>query len=324
MSTPLFKCAICGAVIHRLNLRCGYCNHWNVDPANPEDPPAAAPAAPVTPPPVPAPAPVQATPAPAPAPAPAPPPVQEAPAATPAPAPPPVPAPVAATPVPPPVPTRQVAPVAAAPVAAAAAPAASKIASKIGSGEPRPLPTKVASRPSAEPLKPSVKARALEKIVREPEEADTWERARRGAKTRSTEAEPMDPALARIEGVIAAAYWVATWDDELSDEEYDGIVDTLGELLGDDVDEEELEAKMLAWDEEIESDHEAFVARAVEAIGTGPMRRQALEIATVVAAADDDLSEDEEEALGELSTLLGFSDRESERIVERALASLEE
>lgn len=183
------------------------------------------------------------------------------------------------------------------------------------------------SRPADDPAKLSPKARVLGAMVREPEVAETWERGRRGAKgarSSSPGGAEVDPATARVEGVIAAAYWVATWDDELSDEEYDGIVDTLGELLGDEVDEEELEAKMLAWDDEIEADYEAFVARAVEAIGTGPMRRQALEIATVVAAADDDLSDDEEEALGELATALGFADRESERIIERALATLEE
>ena len=41
MSTPLYRCANCGAIIHRLNMRCEYCSHWNVDPANPQDPPAA-------------------------------------------------------------------------------------------------------------------------------------------------------------------------------------------------------------------------------------------------------------------------------------------
>ena len=56
----------------------------------------------------------------------------------------------------------------------------------------------------------------------------------------------------------------------------------------------------------------------------GAVRRQALEIATVVVAADDDLSDIDEEALGELATALGFADRESERIIEKALESLEE
>ncbi len=300
MSTPLFKCAICGAVIHRLNLRCGYCNHWNVDPANPQDPPVAAPAAPA-PRPAQAVAPTPAVAAPVPAVAPMP-----APVATPAPA------PAAAAPVRAPAPAAEAAP--------------QRVSPRIGSGAPRPVPVKV-NRPDDGSAKLSPKARVLGALVQQPEVAETWERGRRGvkgARSSTPDNSNVDPATARIEGVIAAAYWVATWDDELSDEEYDGIVDTLGELLGDEVDEEELEAKMLAWDEEIEADYEAFVARAVEAIGTGPMRRQALEIATVVAAADDDLSDDEEEALGELATALGYADRESERIIERALASLEE
>lgn len=298
MSTPLHKCAVCGAVIHRLNSRCGYCQHWNVDPANPQDPPADAPPAPVaapTPPPPAAPVapPIPVTPAPSAA-------SPSAPPAKPAPTPPPMPAPGAAT--------------------AATTPAATTPPPMPSASRPAP-PKPTSQRPA--PAKVAMKTRVLEGFVKAPETADVWAQARGPGKRTSSDAE-VDAARARIDGVIAAAYWVATADDELSDEEYDGLVDTLSELLGDDVDEDELESRMLAWDAEIEADEEAFVGRAVAAIGTGPMRRQALEIATVVAAADDDLSDDEEEALGDLSSRLGFADRESERIIERALASLDE
>lgn len=44
----------------------------------------------------------------------------------------------------------------------------------------------------------------------------------------------------------------------------------------------------------------------------------------MVAAADDDLSDEEEESLGELAAALDFGDRESERIIERALERLDE
>jgi tellurite resistance protein len=306
MSTPLYKCANCGAILHRLNMRCGYCNHWNVDPANPQDPPSAtAPAAPSA-----SPTP-QAAPPPAPAPAPA---------------------PVAvAAPV--------VAPVAAAqPVAPAAAEAPKR---RLFGSKPEVAPAApVADRrggagPSSGlkpgPSKPTIvaspRSRVLQSVVAQPEASSTWEKGRKSFNSRSAPAgrEEQD-SLARIQAVMAVAYWVATSDDEdeMDDDEYDAIVDTFAELLGEDVDEAELETTIAAWDEAIEDDEEAFLAEAVEAIGQGPMRRQALEIATVVAAADDDLSDIEEEALGELATALGFADRESERIIEKALESLEE
>ncbi|TAK32585.1 MAG: hypothetical protein EPO40_02010 [Myxococcaceae bacterium] len=161
----------------------------------------------------------------------------------------------------------------------------------------------------------------------QPEASSAWEKGRKSFNSRSAPSgRDEQDSLARIQAVMAVAYWVATSDDEeeMDSDEYDAIVDTFAELLGEDVDEDELESTIAAWDEAIEEDEEAFLEEAVGAIGQGPMRRQALEIATVVAAADDDLSDIEEEALGELATALGFADRESERIIEKALESLEE
>jgi len=173
----------------------------------------------------------------------------------------------------------------------------------------------------------SPKSRVLQSVLAQPEASSTWEKGRKTFNSRSAPSggEEQD-SLARGQAVMAVAYWVATSDDEdeMDSDEYDAVVDTFAELLGEDVDEDELETTIAAWDEAIEDDEEAFLAEAVEAIGHGPMRRQALEIATVVAAADDDLSDTEEEALGELASALGFADRESERIIEKALESLEE
>ena len=305
MSTPLYKCANCGAVIHRLNLRCGYCNHWNVDPANPQDPPSAgAPGAPGPRPPAAASAPPPAAPTP--------------------------PAPVAAAPRP-----AAIAAPLAAPVVEDApkrrlfgskpevAPAPSRPVPLRGGGAPpggRPLPPTVAAGVSS-------KSRAVQAVIAQPEASTAWDRGRKSFNGRAAPATDDDAeSLARIQAVMAVAYWVATSDDddEMDSDEYDAIVDTFAELLGEDVDEDALEATIAAWDEAIEADEEAFLAEAVAAIGQGPMRRQALEIATMISAADDDLSDIEEETLGELATALGFGDRESERIIEKALESLEE
>jgi tellurite resistance protein len=181
--------------------------------------------------------------------------------------------------------------------------------------------------PSKPTIVASPKSRVLQSVVAQPEASSIWEKGRKSFNSRSAPSgrEEQD-SLARIQAVMAVAYWVATSDDEdeMDSDEYDAVVDTFAELLGEDVDEEELETTIAAWDEAIDEDEEAFLAEAVEAIGHGPMRRQALEIATVVAAADDDLSDTEEQALGELATALGFADRESERIIEKALESLEE
>jgi tellurite resistance protein len=315
MSTPLYKCANCGAIIHRLNIRCGYCNHWNVDPTNPQDPPSAAtPQA--------APAPAAARP-PAPAPAPAP-----SPAPAPAPVAAPVPAPVAAAPA--------TAAVAASPLRrlfgskpeiAAPAPALAIPAPAIAERRPVGVASGTKTRPSKEPVALASKSRVLKSVVTEADAAPEWDRGRKLFNSRSAPSSHEDEELlARVQAVMAVAYWVATSDDdeEMNDDEYDAIVDTFAELLGEEVDEEELEATIAAWDEAIEEDEDAFVAEAVEAIGAGPMRRQALEIATVVAAADDDLSDIEEETLAELAIALGYGDRESERIIKRALSNLDE
>lgn len=308
MSTPLYKCANCGAIIHRLNLRCGYCNHWNVDPANPQDPPSAD-SHPARTPPAHTPPAVQPPPPP---PAPAPSPVAAvAPVAAPAAAP-----PVAQTPARPAAPS------------AVEAPKRRLFGSK---PEVAPAPPPPERRGGAGPSKPSValspKSRVLQSVMAQPEASSAWEKGRKTFNSRSAPSgRDEQDSLARIQAVMAVAYWVATSDDEeeMDSDEYDAIVDTFAELLGEDVDEDELENTIAAWDEAIEEDEEAFLEEAVGAIGQGPMRRQALEIATVVAAADDDLSDTEEEALGELATALGFADRESERIIEKALESLEE
>lgn len=309
MSTPLYKCANCGAIIHRLNIRCGYCNHWNVDPANPQDPPSVA-----TPQAAPAPAALRP---PAPPPAPAPAPVAA-----------PVPAPVAAAPAP--------AAVAASPLRRLfgskpeiAAPATAPAIAAPTNAERRPVGIVPGgkARPPKEPVALASKSRVLKSVVAEADAAPEWNRGRKLFNSRSAPSSHEDEELlARVQAVMAVAYWVATSDDdeEMNDDEYDAIVDTFAELLGEEVDEEELEATIAAWDEAIEEDEDAFVAEAVEAIGAGPMRRQALEIATVVAAADDDLSDIEEETLAELAIALGYGDRESERIIKRALSDLDE
>jgi tellurite resistance protein len=191
----------------------------------------------------------------------------------------------------------------------------------------RPAPSKSKPLPSRAPVEPSAKSRVIQSVVAHPEAAGGWESGRRAFNSKAAPAGGAERgALARIQAVMAVAYWVATSDDddEMDDDEYGAIVATFSELLGEDVDEAALESTILAWDEAIEADEEAFLAEAAAAIGAGPMRRQALEIATVVAAADDDLSDTEEEALGELAAALGYADRESERIIEGALESLEE
>ncbi len=287
MSTPLYKCANCGAIIHRLNLRCEYCSHWNVDPANPQDPPLAA---------------VQAG--------------RSSPAVQ----------PVATPPV---APVVVAAPVVAAPVVA-----------------PEPPRRLFGSKPEIAPATPSVPERRAGALLKpggskqstsgiggrrapaaEPETALLWDRGRKlfGGRTPPATNEDSE-ALGRIQAVMAVAYWVASSDDEdeMDGDEHDAIVESFAELLGDDADEDELENAIASWDEAIAEDEEAFLAEAVAAIGSGPMRRQALEIATVVAAADDDLSDAEEEALDELATALGFTDRESERIIKKALESIDE
>jgi tellurite resistance protein len=225
-------------------------------------------------------------------------------------------APVLAPPVPPPLP------------AGAAAPKRPLFGSKPEVAVAvRPAPSKSKPLPSRAPVPPTAKSRAIQSVVAHPDAASGWDSGRKAFNSKSVPSgSAQQGALARVQAVMAVAYWVATSDDdvEMNDDEYDALVATFAELLGEDVDEGALDSTIAAWDEAIEADEEAFLAEAAAAIGTGPMRRQALEIATVVAAADDDLSDTEEEALGELAAALGFADPESERIIEAALESLDE
>lgn len=327
------QCEHCGAPLQKLNTRCQYCNTWNRDPQDPQDPPAPAVAAP------PPAKPVAQEPAPAPAEAPA---QVEAPAPAKVEAPAPAPAP---------------APAAAPAASATAAPDAPAEPARVGrvpreTSEDDASEHRIASKPTkpvvkrgepVAPAKPVVKhaepvvagprraaadaigagskTAVVRRVVAEHGVEEEWSRGRavRASRpSRPTETEHSD--LARIEAVAAAVYYVATADDEdeMDDDEYEALVEALGEMLGDDVDSDEFDENLAEWDDAIDGDDARFLRDIARTLGDDRMRRHALDLAVTVACADGELSGDEEDAAYDLAEALGFDDADAERIIERA------
>jgi len=138
-------------------------------------------------------------------------------------------------------------------------------------------------------------------------------------------AEADDAALEQVEATMAAIYYVSSADDiEMPEEEYDALVEAMQELLEGEPEEEELEELMAEWDEAIEDDVDTFLEDIAESLSTREQRRSAFELAAMVAASDGELSEDESEALSTLGTSFEMTEREMERLTERALAALDE
>lgn len=125
-----------------------------------------------------------------------------------------------------------------------------------------------------------------------------------------------------IEAATAAAYWVATADDALSDEEFQGILDALGAHLGDALDADDLADLVDRWDESLDEDEAGFLQALADALADPPERRRAFELACAVAGVDGELGDDEAVALGELAGLFGITEPEAEGIAHDALLRL--
>lgn len=166
------------------------------------------------------------------------------------------------------------------------------------------------------------KPEALRETVDEHGASALWSAGRSGWSARRGERElrpEEEAALARVEATMAAVYWVASADEELSDEEYEGILGALGELLDNAVDEDGLADIIDGWDEALDEDESRFLLGIADTLGEPSLRRSAFELACAVAAADGELSVDEENALGELAGIFEITEHEAERLTERAL-----
>ncbi|MFO0604353.1 MAG: TerB family tellurite resistance protein [Polyangiales bacterium] len=335
------KCENCGARLPRLNFNCSYCNHWTADPDHPLPNPAYG-----------VPAPAAPTPAAPPAPA-APAPVAQAPVAPPAAAPAAPAAPAPAAPAAPAVMTPMGPPVAAAvtaqektqPKAPAAdasavkrfgirrtdAPAekAAPPPEKLAAAKAAPSPEKLAAAKAA-PSKVGVSKEAasskadLFRAAVAQSGGDTWAKAKavrmKGVDV-SNASDEDDAAVAHAEAAAAAVYYVCTADDddEMDADEYDALVDALGEMLGQDADVDALDETIARWDDDIESDWEGFLAEVAQTIGDERALRETLQLAVIAAAADGELSSVEEEAAYDVGEAFGFDEDACERIIERAL-----
>ncbi len=287
MSVQVLRCQLCGALLTHLDSRCAYCSAWNTDPANPRPPPPAI--APVEPP------------APAPAPTPA------------AEAPPPASAMVE-------VPARRFGarrsndpkPI-------------EKPPSRRSLGDTRPLAVQVPTVRAGDSSERGVK---FLRVLDDNGAMESWNRGRSAWGTRRESLptpDENDESLARVEATLAAVYYVANADGDIAQEEYDGIVEAFTELLGESADTREVAEVMEEWDALLDEDgDEDFLTEIADTLTEAPARRAAFELAAAVAAVDGELSGDEEDALSDLANVFGFSDREAERLVARALRKVEE
>lgn len=142
--------------------------------------------------------------------------------------------------------------------------------------------------------------------------------------TAATVSEEDDAIIAYVEAAAAAVYYVCTMDDaqEMDQDEQDALVEALGEMLGYEAHEDEIDKLLARWGQYIEADEEGFLAEVAETIRDERAFRETLQLAVVVAAADGELSPPEEAAAYELGHAFGFDDDTCERIIARALRKL--
>lgn len=108
---------------------------------------------------------------------------------------------------------------------------------------------------------------------------------------------------------VAAAYWVATADDAMSDEGYDAVVGALAAMPDSPFDADALLDALDAWDEALDADEDGFLRDLAEDLGDETRRRGALARARALAAMDGPLSPEEERALATLAGVFGFDAR---------------
>jgi tellurite resistance protein len=142
--------------------------------------------------------------------------------------------------------------------------------------------------------------------------------------TAATVSEEDDAIIAYVEAAAAAVYYVCTMDDaqEMDQDEQDALVEALGEMLGYEAHEDEIDKLLARWGQYIEADEEGFLAEVAETLRDERAFRETLQLAVVVAAADGELSPPEEAAAYELGHAFGFDDDTCERIIARALRKL--
>ncbi|HEY4178079.1 MAG TPA: tellurite resistance TerB family protein [Kofleriaceae bacterium] len=118
-----------------------------------------------------------------------------------------------------------------------------------------------------------------------------------------------------LEAAINGAFVIAAADGNASEQEYDALLDRL-EILGG-VDRETIDNQFTIVSNELEANgFEPRIARAAELVDGEGSAEAVLMLAIAVALADDDVSTEEREVIGQLATGLGLGDIKIDPLIE--------
>jgi tellurite resistance protein len=108
-----------------------------------------------------------------------------------------------------------------------------------------------------------------------------------------------------LEAAVSSAFVIAAADGNASEQEYDALLDRL-EILGG-IDRDTIDEQFTAASSEIEANgFEPKIARIGELVNGTDSAMAVLMLAIAIALADDDVSSDEREVIGQLAAGLGM------------------
>jgi tellurite resistance protein len=117
-----------------------------------------------------------------------------------------------------------------------------------------------------------------------------------------------------LEAAVSSAFVIAAADGNASEEEYDALLDRL-EILGG-IDRDKIDEQLTAVSSEIEaSGFEPKIARIGELLNGSDSATAVLMLAVAIALADDDVSAQEREVIGQLAAGIGIADTNIDALI---------
>lgn len=117
-----------------------------------------------------------------------------------------------------------------------------------------------------------------------------------------------------LEAAVSSAFVIAAADGNASEAEYDALLDRL-EILGG-IDRDKIDEQFTAVSNEIEANgFEPRIARIGELVNGSDAAAAVLMLGIAIALADDDVSTEEREVIGQLATGLGIGDTNIDALI---------
>lgn len=117
-----------------------------------------------------------------------------------------------------------------------------------------------------------------------------------------------------LEAAVSSAFVIAAADGNASEAEYDALLDRL-EILGG-IDRDKIDEQFTAVSNEIEaSGFEPRIARIGELISGTDAATAVLMLGVAIALADDDVSPEEREVIGQLATGIGIGTADIDTLI---------